>query len=87
MTKTISVNIGARFLVATALALATFALPSMAFAATYAYVNSTGEVRTVTANTPTEALSTAPGISTHSGVLLLSNPSDGIVGNSVGGTK
>ncbi len=80
-------NVGARVLVGTGLALTTFALPSIAFAATFAYVNSAGEVRTVNADTPNIALSIAPGIAVHSGVLLLVNPSDAIVGDTVGGAK
>ncbi len=80
-------NVGARVLIGTGLALTTFALPSFAAAATYAYVNTAGEVRTVSADAPMTAIAIAPGIALHSGVLLLVNPSDGIVGDSVGGAK
>ena len=64
-------------------AVALFSLPVFAYAATYAYVNTTGEVRTVTADSADAALATAPGLHIHSGVMLLTNPSDGIVGDNV----
>lgn len=88
MTHAISVNTGTRFLTGAGLALAaaaTFALPTFAHAATYAYVNTAGEVRTVNADTPHTAIAIAPGIAARSGVLLLLNPADGIVGDNVGG--
>ncbi|CAN5770947.1 hypothetical protein BH11PAT2_BH11PAT2_10110 [soil metagenome] len=62
---------------------AVIALPSMSYAATYAYVNSAGDVSAVVANTAAQALATAPGISVHSGVMLLSNPNDTILNNTV----
>jgi hypothetical protein len=51
-------------------------IPALSFAATFAYVNTVGEVRTVTADTPQAALMTAPSIHMHSGVLLLDSPTD-----------
>ena len=68
-----------------AAAVASIALPSFAFAATYAYVNTAGEVNAVTAADANTALMTAPNISTHSGVMLLSDQSDPIVNDGVGG--
>ena len=44
---------------------------SFALAATYAYVNTQGEVRTVEAADPNTAINTAPGIHMNSGVILL----------------
>lgn len=88
MTTTLSLNTNTRFVIGAGLALAsaaTFALPSMASAATYAYVNSAGEVRTVNADAPMTAIAAAPGIAVHSGVLLLTNPADGLVGDTVPG--
>lgn len=61
-------------------------LPAFASAASYAYVNTSGEVRTVEAASPATAINTAPGISLHSGVILLINLTDGIVGDNVSGT-
>ena len=62
---------------------AVIALPSMSYAATYAYVNTSGEVAAVTADTAAQALATAPNMDVHSGVLLLTNPSYGIIGYTV----
>jgi hypothetical protein len=57
---------------------------SISSAATYAYVNTTGEVRSVEAGDPNTAISTAVGRSLHSGVMLLTNIADfGIVGDQV----
>jgi hypothetical protein len=66
-------------------ALAVMAAPAGAFAATYAYVNASGDVSTVTANDPTSAIMTAPNIAVHSGVMLLTNPADTVVGDKVPG--
>ncbi|HUQ30400.1 MAG TPA: hypothetical protein VM103_02670 [Candidatus Paceibacterota bacterium] len=88
MTHAISVHTSTRFLITAGLAVAStlaFALPSLASAATYAYVNTAGEVRTVVSGDPMNAIATAPGIAMHSGVLLLTNPADGIVGDNVSG--
>lgn len=62
--------------IAGALGVAAAAIPGLSFAADYAYVNSTGEVMMVTAATPTEALTTAPGIHINSGVMLLDSSDD-----------
>lgn len=59
-------------------------LPLFASAATYAYVDTTGEVKPVIADSWQEAISKAVGIHIHSGVMLLDSPSDfDIVGNDV----
>jgi hypothetical protein len=62
---------------------AVIALPSMSYAATYAYVNASGEVAAINADTAAQALATAPNMDIHSGVLLLTNPNDGIIGDTV----
>jgi short subunit dehydrogenase-like uncharacterized protein len=59
-------------------------LPAFASAATYAYVDTTGEVKPVIADTWQQAIAKAVGIHIHSGVMLLDSPSDfDIVGNDV----
>lgn len=58
--------------------------PALSQAATFAYVNQEGEVRTVTADAAMTALATAPNIDEHSGVLLIDSASDeGVVGDRV----
>jgi len=84
--NTHSLKTAANLLVLTGIVLAAvvaMGFPVFAYAATYAYVNTTGEVRTVTADTANAALATAPGLHIHSGVMLLTNPADGIVGDQV----
>lgn len=66
------------------MAFAFMTLPLFASAATYAYVDTAGEVKPVVADTWQEALAKAIGIHIHSGVMLLDSPSDfDIVGNEV----
>ncbi len=67
-----------RFVVVMA-AVAVAAVPALGLAATFAYVNAQGEVRSVTADTAAIALRTAPNIDPHSGVLLLDSPEDNMV--------
>jgi hypothetical protein len=60
------------------------ALPSFAHAATYAYVNQSGEVSTVTANDWQSAIANAFKIHINSGVMLLVSQLDfGLVGDSI----
>ena len=58
--------------------------PATADAAQYAYVDNTGDVRSVTANDWRTAIATAPNIDEHSGVLLLDSVEDfEVVGDDV----
>jgi membrane-bound ClpP family serine protease len=69
-----------------ALALGAMSLPLFAEAATYAYVDTAGEVKPVLADTWQQAIAKAPNIHIHSGVMLLDSPADfDIVGNDVSG--
>lgn len=52
------------------------AVPTLSFAATYAYVNQSGDVATVVANDPNTAIATAPNRAMTSGVLLLKTAAD-----------
>jgi hypothetical protein len=68
------------------MALTLVSLPLFADAATYAYVDTTGEVKPVLADTWQQAIAKAVGIHIHSGVMLLDSPADfDIVGNEVSG--
>ncbi|MEY2665349.1 MAG: hypothetical protein RLZZ480_454 [Candidatus Parcubacteria bacterium] len=68
------------------MALTLVSLPLFADAATYAYVDTTGEVKPVLADTWQQAIAKAVGIHIHSGVMLLDSPEDfDIVGNDVSG--
>ena len=59
---------------------------AMANAATYAYVDASGDVKSVTAADWKTAIATAPNIHMHSGVLLLTTAADyGVVGDTVSG--
>jgi len=50
----------------------------------YMYVNDSGTVITISANSPAEAFSKAINLATHSGVMLINSSSDqGVVGDSV----
>jgi hypothetical protein len=59
--------------------------PAFASAASYAYVNSSGNVSMVQADTATLAMRNAPNISVHSGVMLLSSLTDSLIGDQVAG--
>jgi len=75
-----------RLLIAGLVASSVFAMaiPSFAHAATYAYVNQSGEVSTVTADNPTLAMANAFKIDIHSGVMLLISQLDfGLVGDNI----
>ena len=67
-------------------AFAVMAAPALSHAATYAYVHQSGNVSTIIADTWMAAISNAPGIATHSGVLLLDSLDDSaVVGDKVNG--
>lgn len=53
------------------IALAISLLPVIAFASTYQYIDRNGTLRSVEANSPTQALAIAPNIALHSGVMLI----------------
>ncbi len=79
-------KVSSRHLIASVLAGATLllAVPALSAAATYAYVNQAGEVRTVEASNPDSAMATAAGIDEHSGVLLIDSAADQeVVGDTV----
>lgn len=72
------------------LTIATFALIGLttASAATFAYVDATGEVRSVVANDWSTAISTAPNIHVNSGVFTLRTAADyAVVGEDIQVTK
>ena len=71
--------------VGTALILSLFvSFSASASAATYAYVDKTGEVKSVVADTWMSAINIAPNIHINSGVLLLKSASDfTIIGDDV----
>ncbi|HVV15366.1 MAG TPA: hypothetical protein VHD55_03140 [Candidatus Paceibacterota bacterium] len=79
-----SIKISARIIAGAALSLAAV-VPAFAFAASYAYVDQAGDVRTVEAANANTAIATAPNIDEHSGVMLLVNPSDAVIGDHVQG--
>lgn len=59
-------------------------LPGLTRAASYAYVDNGGDVKSVVANDWMTAIKTAFNIHIHSGVLLLDSPEDmGVVGDNV----
>lgn len=69
-----------------AIALAAIAIPSASFAAMFAYVNTSGEVRTVEATDWSAAIQTAPSIHSRSGVMMIDSSSDqDLVGDDVSG--
>ncbi|KND49663.1 MAG: hypothetical protein AB203_01090 [Parcubacteria bacterium C7867-008] len=64
---------------------AVVAVPGVSLAQTYAYVNQSGEVMTTDAPNANQAIMTAPNIGLHSGVMLLQDSSDPVVGDTVNG--
>ena len=66
------------------LGLIALSIPAFASAATFAYVDATGEVRSVTANDWMTAIATAPNIAPTSGVYTLNSADDyDIIGEDV----
>lgn len=62
------------------------ALPAVTLAATYAYVNTSGEVMTTEATTWQSAIQTAPMIAPTSGVMLIETTADeGVLDQDVSG--
>lgn len=59
------------------------ALPTMTHAATYAFVNTSGNIASVTANDWMSAIANALNIHVHSGVILLTSQNSGMVGTSL----
>lgn len=76
--------IGASAAIAFALALVFTSFAASAEAASYAYVDNNGDVRSVTANDWMTAIDTAPNIHINSGVMILRAASDfEVVGDTV----
>ncbi len=73
------------FIGALALA-AAVAAPATSFAQMYAFVNTSGEVMTMDAANAQAALTTAPNLHVHSGVMEMSADDSEVVGDDVPGT-
>lgn len=86
-TNILSTKISASVLaVITIAALFLMAQATSASAASYAYVDAQGDVKSVTANDWMTAIAVAPNIHIHSGVILLTTAADfTVVGDSVAG--
>lgn len=83
-THTIREVVGALAAIVLAFALMCIGYAATAEAASYAYVDNNGDVRSVTADDWMTAINIAPNIHINSGVLLLRASSDfNIVGNNV----
>lgn len=65
-----------KFFLASLVLAAVVAVPSLSLAATYAYVNTAGEVMTVESADWQTAIRTAPSIHPRSGVMLIENDED-----------
>ncbi len=85
MTNKINSKISVRHLSAVVLVATAVAIPALSFAATFAFVNQNGDVATVNADNANAAMAIAPNIDEHSGVMLLTNPADSVVGDHVPG--
>lgn len=76
MKKNIKNSIKTSVLTAVILAMG---FPAFSYASTYAYVNQSGQLSTVVADNSAGAIAIAPGISVHSGVMLVVSGSTGAV--------
>lgn len=66
------------------LCVALFSVPTFIHAASYAYIDALGNIRSVTANSWMSAIASAPNISSTSGVLLFTGPTGfHVVGNRI----
>jgi len=72
-------------LVLTAIILAA-GFPAFSYASTYAYVNQYGQMNTVVADTAAIAIAIAPGISVHSGVMLVNGSTGAVLGANTSAT-
>ena len=87
MTNTQNITVGILAgLFSLSIALFIVATPSTSHAATYAYVNQSGDVSMVIANDPMTAIATAIGRAARSGVILLTGSNDNLVGDHVSGS-
>lgn len=88
MTHTYSSNLAQRVLLCATLfiTLLALAIPTFSHAATYAFVNTSGEVSMVVANDPMTAIATAFNRAARSGVMLLTSQTDAIIGDHVSGS-
>jgi len=66
-------NMNIKQITTTLVALAILAIPAVTFANIYQYIDSGGNVQSIQANSPSEALATAPNLGLHSGVILVTN--------------
>jgi len=84
-TNTLTFKIAAAFLL---VSLAVLSIPAFTNAADYAYVDATGEVKSVTASDWMTAIATAMNIHINSGVFLLKSAADfAAIGDEVVGAK
>lgn len=79
--QTRSIILGSAMLIVAALAIVI--MPLSALAATYAYVDVAGTVRSVTADNWQTAIASAPNIAPTSGVMLLTSANDMIIGDTI----
>ena len=56
--------------------------PAFSYASTYAYVNQSGQMNTIVADNSASAILNTPGISAHSGVMLVNGSTGAVIGPS-----